>query len=93
MDQLGVEASEVTIFEDSKSGITAAKNSNAKRIIGLMTSLDEQTLIDLGATFAIPDYRQVIPPLFLLVKFKRRLTNDRGCPLFSEKISLEKISQ
>ena len=53
---IDLQVSDCVIFEDSKMGIKAAKRANAKKIIGVMSSKDEETLKSYGAFEVIPDY-------------------------------------
>ena len=53
---IGVSVSDCVIFEDSRMGIKAAKAAHAKKIIGIMSSKDEETLKSYGAYAAVPDY-------------------------------------
>jgi len=56
---IGVEVSDCVIFEDSRMGIKAAKAAHAKKIIGVMSSNDEETLRGYGAAEVIPNYTDV----------------------------------
>lgn len=56
---IGVNVSDCAIFEDSRMGIKAAKRAHAKKIIGIMSSNDEETLRGYGAAEVIPDYTDV----------------------------------
>ena len=53
---IGLQVSDCVIFEDSRMGIKAAKSAHAKKIIGVMSSHDEETLKSYGAFAAVPDY-------------------------------------
>ena len=53
---IGADIKECTIFEDSISGIEAAKNSGAKKIVGVASMIDKETLLKLGANEVIYDY-------------------------------------
>lgn len=53
---IGVEVSDCVIFEDSRMGIKAAKAAHAKKIIGVMSSKDEETLKSYGASEVTADY-------------------------------------
>ena len=55
-ENIGVKVSDCLIFEDSRMGIEAAKSAGAKKIIGIMSSNDEETLKSYGAFAAVPDY-------------------------------------
>jgi len=55
-DIIGVDIKNCTIFEDSISGIEAAKNACAKKIVGVASMIDKETLLNLGATEVIYDY-------------------------------------
>ena len=56
---IGLQVSDCTIFEDSRMGIKAAKTAHAKKIIGVMSSHDEETLKSYGASEFIKDYTDV----------------------------------
>lgn len=56
-EKIGIEMQQCAIFEDSKSGIEAARRARAGRVIGVASMLDEQVLYDLGASIVIKDYR------------------------------------
>lgn len=53
--QLGVSPEDCVVFEDSKVGIKAAINAGM-RAVGVSTSVEPQTLLDLGASRVISDY-------------------------------------
>lgn len=53
---IGVEISDCIIFEDSRSGIKAAKNSGAYKIVGITSTFDEKTLLELGVSKVITDF-------------------------------------
>lgn len=53
---LQIPITDCTIFEDSRSGIEAAKRANADKVIGVASMLDKQTLDQLGVTASIKDY-------------------------------------
>ena len=53
---IGLQVSDCVIFEDSRMGIKAAKAAHAKKIIGVMSSNDEETLKSYGANEVIFDY-------------------------------------
>ncbi len=65
---IGVEISDCIIFEDSRSGIKAAKNSGAYKVIGITSTLDEKTLLERGATNVISDYTNLNSLLELVCK-------------------------
>ena len=48
------------IFEDSYSGIQAAKNAEAKIVIGVASQLEPQILIQAGADRVIHDYTELL---------------------------------
>lgn len=54
---IGVNNSDCVIFEDSRSGIKAAKSSGAGKVVGLSSMLDEEILLKAGADEVIPDYK------------------------------------
>ena len=58
-ENIGVKVSDCVIFEDSRMGIEAAKAAKAKKIIGIMSSNNEETLKSYGAFATIPDYRDL----------------------------------
>lgn len=53
---IGLQVSDCVIFEDSRMGIKAAKIAHAKKIIGVMSSSDEETLKSYGVDEVIFDY-------------------------------------
>ena len=53
---IGMEISDCVIFEDSSSGIKAAKRSGAYKIIGITSTYDEENLLERGVSKAISDY-------------------------------------
>ena len=53
---IGMEISDCIIFEDSRSGIKAAKNSGAYKVVGITSTFDEKTLLERGVAKAISDY-------------------------------------
>lgn len=55
LDALGVGAHEALVFEDSPSGIAAARAAGID-VIGMASSLPPETLVGLGAIFAISDF-------------------------------------
>lgn len=56
---LGVEISDCVIFEDSRSGIRAAKHAHANKIVGVTSTLSEEELLQVGANVAIADYKNL----------------------------------
>ena len=56
-ERIGTDTRKCAIFEDSKSGIEAARRACAGRIVGVASMLEEQVLYDLGASVVIKDYR------------------------------------
>lgn len=56
---LGVEISDCVIFEDSRSGIRAAKHAHANKIVGVTSMLTEEEILKLGANVAIADYKNL----------------------------------
>lgn len=55
--KLHIPITDCIVFEDSRSGIEAAKRAKAKKVIGVASMLDEQTLNTLGVTASIKDYQ------------------------------------
>ena len=53
---IGAEISDCIIFEDSRSGIKAAKISGAFKVVGVTSTLDEETLKNRGAAEVIADF-------------------------------------
>lgn len=58
MQRLGVHSHECVVFEDSKSGVTAAVRAGC-RVCGVLTTMDEAQMRGLGADEAIDDYTQI----------------------------------
>ena len=58
MQRLGVQPHECVIFEDSKSGVTAGVRSGA-RVCGVLTTMNEAQMRELGADEVIDNYTQV----------------------------------
>lgn len=56
---IGAEISDCIIFEDSRSGIKAAKRAAAHKVIGITSTLDEETLRERGATEVIADFTEL----------------------------------
>ena len=56
---IGLQVPDCVIFEDSRMGMKAAKTAHAKKIIGVMSSHDEETLKSYGASEVIADYTDV----------------------------------
>ena len=53
---IGLTVPDCVIFEDSRMGMKAAKSAHAKKIIGIMSSKDEETLKSYGAAEVVADY-------------------------------------
>ena len=53
---IGAEISDCIIFEDSRSGIKAAKRSGAYKIVGITSTHDKEILLERGATDVIDDF-------------------------------------
>ena len=53
---IGLTVPDCVIFEDSSSGIKAAKRSGAYKIIGITSTYDEENLLERGVSKAISDY-------------------------------------
>ena len=62
---IGVEISDCVIFEDSRSGIKAAKCAGAYKIIGVNSTIATEELLQVGANVTISDYKN----LNLLLEF------------------------
>lgn len=58
LKKLNGDARRTVAFEDSRAGVTSAKAAGL-HIVGLTTSMNAASLIEHGATLAIPDYRDV----------------------------------
>jgi len=58
MQRLGVAPHECVVFEDSKSGVTAGVRAGA-RVCGVLTTMNEAQMRELGADEVIDDYTQV----------------------------------
>lgn len=58
-ENIEVDPKNCIIFEDSVSGIQAAKRAGAKRIVGITAMLDEDTMRRYGATDIIDDYSKI----------------------------------
>ncbi|MBR1390194.1 MAG: HAD family phosphatase [Lachnospiraceae bacterium] len=58
-DAIQVDISDCVIFEDAKSGIESAKRAGAGKIVGVASMLDDNTLLDLGASMTIADYKDL----------------------------------
>jgi len=58
MERLGVKSHECVVFEDSKSGVTAAVRASA-RVCGVLTTMNEVQMRALGADEVIDDYTQI----------------------------------
>lgn len=55
-EKINMDIEKCIIFEDSKSGIEAARRAKAKKAIGVASMLDIEELESLGATKAIKNY-------------------------------------
>ena len=55
---IGRDISDCAVFEDARAGIEAAKRAGAGIIVGVASMLREETLLRLGATVTIRDYRE-----------------------------------
>jgi beta-phosphoglucomutase len=56
--KLGVAPKDCVVFEDTRSGVTAARAAGME-VIGVTTMFDEKTLLKLGCRQAIADYNQL----------------------------------
>ena len=76
MQRLGVAPHECVVFEDSKSGVTAGVRAGA-RVCGVLTTMDEAQMKQLGADEAIDDYTQVDADRLLstMDRFSRRTSS------------------
>lgn len=59
LEKLGMQASQVLVFEDSPSGIKSAV-SVGLRVIVVETGSDSQQMLDAGAAMAVKDYHEVV---------------------------------
>lgn len=59
LNLLNMQNNKAIIFEDSKSGILSAKGVYPLSIIGIESSFDKDSLINLGATSTIKDYSSI----------------------------------
>ena len=59
MRQLGLQAHETLVFEDSPSGVRAAVAAGIPTI-GLLTGQSEQVLREAGASLIVKDFRDVL---------------------------------
>ncbi len=57
-EKLGVPPKDCIVFEDTRSGVTAARAAGME-VIGITTMFDEKTLLELGCRQAIADYVQL----------------------------------
>lgn len=62
---IGVEISDCTVFEDSRSGIKAAKHAGTYKIMGITSTHDKNHLLEVGADMSIANYKN----LNLLLEF------------------------
>lgn len=73
MRQLGVQPSDCIVFEDSRSGIQAGLAAEVMAVVGMRTSLDEDTLRELGCAASLPDWTGLTPEfLHKMVEEPRR---------------------
>lgn len=55
-DVIKVNISDCVIFEDAKSGIESAKRAGAGKIVGVTSMLDDNKLLNLGASITISNF-------------------------------------
>lgn len=58
-DALRVDISDCIVFEDARSGIESARCAGAGMIIGVASMLDQNTLLDCGASMTINNYNDL----------------------------------
>ena len=73
LQQLGAEAAQSIVFEDSPSGISAGSAAGMP-VVGLMTTLGADALITAGATRAIRDYEDPGLLTFIAARTGRQVT-------------------
>lgn len=67
-EKINMDIENCIIFEDSKSGIKAARRAKAKKAIGVASMLDRDELEALGATMSIKDYNDLEMMMDIVVK-------------------------
>ena len=62
LERLGADPRRSLAFEDSRSGVVAARDAGLT-VVGLTTTLDAATLVEAGATLAVADFtdRRILP--------------------------------
>ncbi len=55
-EKINADIKDCVIFEDAESGIQAAVNAKARKVIGVTSLLNKKQLLDLGADIIIDDY-------------------------------------
>ena len=73
LERLGAEPGRSLAFEDSRSGVAAARDAGLT-VVGLTTTLDAATLLETGATLAVADFtdRRIVPLIERRVALPRR---------------------
>jgi HAD superfamily hydrolase (TIGR01509 family) len=75
LERTGALAAHSLAFEDSLSGVRAAA-ATGLAVVGMTTTLDSQTLIEAGATFAASDFTD--PRIFELIEARINSGADEG---------------
>jgi hypothetical protein len=66
-----IQNSKVVIFEDSKSGLLSARQSNVHCIVGISTNYSEDELFINGANISIDDYTQCVNTMNKIFKYNK----------------------
>lgn len=77
LERTGASAHHSLAFEDSLSGVRAAAAAGLA-VVGMTTTLDAQTLIEAGATFAASDFTD--PRIFALIEARVNSGAEEGHP-------------